>query len=67
MPCIALCGCLGDGAEALLDVGVTQVVALADAPTPEAIASTEQNLRRAIRNTMFPNEGVSPNGGILQV
>lgn len=49
VPCITICGCLGDGAEALLDCGVTKLVPMADEPSPDALAHAEENLRRSVR------------------
>lgn len=49
VPCVAVCGCVEAGAEALLDCGVTRLVACADAPSQDALSHAEENLRRALR------------------
>ena len=52
VPCIAVCGCLGDGADALLECGVTQIVSTVDAPSADALLHAEENLRAAIRRLL---------------
>lgn len=50
VPCIAICGCLGEGAESLLDCGVTKLVPMVGEPSPDALVHAEENLRRAVRS-----------------
>ena len=52
VPCIAVCGCLGDGAEDLLGCGVTELLATVGEPSAEAMRHAEENLRAAMRKVL---------------
>ena len=52
VPCIAVCGCLGDGAEDLLGCGVTELLATVGEPSAEAMLHAEENLRAAMRKVL---------------
>ena len=52
IPCIAVCGCVGDGADELLECGVTQIVACSGEPSDDALLHAEENLRAAVRDVL---------------
>jgi|GEM_PF-104944 len=52
VPCIAICGCLGEGAEALLACGVTQLAGTVEHPTPADLLHAEDNLRATVRHLL---------------
>ena len=50
VPCVAVCGCVESGAEALLECGVTELVATVDTPSADALLHAEENLRASLRS-----------------